>query len=135
VQLVVGIFWLVQTSKAFIFGNTQITSQSIQLFAVVSRWVPALGFSVGVDTFTTGMIAGRLIYHHQMQKKIGGAHTSPYLPLVTIFIESAALSLISKVIQISIQSYAIELNPIVLPLCVSKCIANHAVYLKADTHL
>jgi hypothetical protein len=95
------------------------SSSLLHLSTEISHWVPALGFSAGLDTLTTGMIAGRLICHHRRQKKLGGAHTIPYLPLVTIFIESAALSLISKVIQISIPSVAIELNPVVVPLCVS----------------
>jgi hypothetical protein len=86
----------------------------------VNRWVPALGYSIGLDTLTTEMIAGRLIYHHKMQTKLGSSHTSPYLPLVTIFIESAALSLIAKIIQISILSIAVTANPLVIPLCVSQ---------------
>jgi hypothetical protein len=116
-----GIFWLVQSNLFLFQGETTERLSQQQLLNVVVRWVPALGFSLGLDTLTTGMIAGRLVYHHRMQKKLGGAHTSPpYLPLVTIFIESAALSLISKIIQISIPSVAITHNPFIIPLCVSK---------------
>jgi hypothetical protein len=85
------------------------------------HWIPALEFSVGLDALTTGMIAGRLIYHHRSRIKLGyGNPASPYLPLVTIFIESAALSLISKILQLVIHSFAITTNPLVMPLCVSK---------------
>jgi hypothetical protein len=116
---VTGIIWLVQSSPYFIYGGSN-TLQTLQLDDAVARWVPALGFSVGLDTLTTGMIAGRLVYHHRMQKKLGGTHITPYLPLVVIFIESAALSLISKVIQLSTYSILIARNPLVIPLCVSE---------------
>jgi len=81
----------------------------------VLRWVPALGFSCGLDALTTGMIAGRLLYHHQKQRKLIESSSTIYRPIVTIFIESAALSLISKILQLSIPS--LEGNPIVVPLC------------------
>jgi len=61
------------------------------------------------------MIAGRLIYHHRNQKKLTERQTTIYKPVVTIFIESAALSLISKVLQLAIP--ALSDNPIVVPLC------------------
>jgi hypothetical protein len=89
------------------------------LLDAVARWVPALGFSLGLDTLTTGMIAGRLIHHHKMQV-LSDARTSPYLPLVKIFIESGALSLISKIVQLVVPSVGITTNPLVIPLCVSK---------------
>lgn len=125
-QLVTGVIWLVQLHSHYFMGfGTPLTA--------VARWAPALGFSVGLDTLTTGMIAGRLIYHHQMQKKLGGMNTRPYLPIMTIFIESAALSLISKIIQISIPSNAITLNPLVIPLCVSQ--ASLTGCIKTGIHL
>jgi hypothetical protein len=121
-QLVAGFIWLVQSwEDQQIVGDApvgQLAFTHSQLNNAVGHWVPALGFSVGLDTVTTGMIAGRLIYHHRTQKKLG-AHTA-YLPLVAIFIESAALSLISKIIQISIPSIAIEMNPLNIPFCMSK---------------
>jgi hypothetical protein len=126
---VTGILWLVQTRENLDFGSFFLEAKTplkrgtnsldAQLNTEIGRWIPALGFSVGLDTLTTVMIAGRLIYHHRRHNKSGGAHSSSYLPLVTIFIESAALSLISKIIQISIPSVAVELNPFVIPLCVS----------------
>jgi hypothetical protein len=97
----------------------------------VTRWVPALAFSVGLDTITTGMISGRLIHHHKMQVKLGYTHARSFLPLVTIFIESAALSLLSKILQLSITSVALESNPLVIPLCVSNELAIHAICFKS----
>jgi hypothetical protein len=131
-QLVTGIIWLVQ---AWSYGPTLEFQADVgrpyQLPGAISIWIPSLGFSAGLDTIMTSMIAGRLIYHHRIQKKLGGVHTSPYIPLVTIVIESAALSLISKIIQLSIFSIAIELNPLVIPLCVSKELSCNKVQ---DTH-
>jgi len=90
----------------------------MKLEEAVVRWVPALGFSCGIDVLTTGMIAGRLIYYHRKQKKLTESYpTAIYLPVATIFIESAVLSLISKILQLSIRS--LGTNPIVVPLCVS----------------
>jgi hypothetical protein len=77
--------------------------------------VASLAFSVAFDVLTTGMIAGRLFYYHRR----GAKHSSSYLPLVTIFIESAVLSTISKILQISVTSPVINWNPLVIPLCVS----------------
>ena len=99
----------------FLFGDT---SLGFGFGFNVSIWVPALGLSCGLDAITTGMIAGRLIYHHRKQRKLTYGHSTIYLPVVTIFIESAALSLISKMIQISIP-YDLGDDPIVVPLCVS----------------
>ena len=95
----------------------------------VDRWIPALGFSCGLDALTASMIAGRLIYYHRKQRRL--TESSFYLPVITIFIESAALSLISKILQLSITSLVIVSNPIVVPLCVCPifnphlCLAEH----------
>jgi len=81
----------------------------------VLRWVPALGFSCALDALTTGMIAGRLIYYNRKQRKLSESRSTIYLPLVVIFIESAALSLIAKILQLTVLSLLTD--PIVVPLC------------------
>jgi len=87
-----------------------------RIFLTTERWLTALAISCGLDALTTGMIAGRLIYHHRKQKKQAGrTSTTIYLPIITIFIESAALSLISKILQLSV-TY-LDGTPIVVPLC------------------
>lgn len=88
----------------------------VQLEVAVFGWIPALAFSCGLDGLTTGMIAGRLIYHHMKQRRLLENRSTIYLPVVTIFIESAVLSLISKILQLTVPLYE---NPIVVPLCVS----------------
>jgi len=81
----------------------------------LNRWTLTLGFSCGLDAITTGMIAGRLIYHHRKQRKLTEGQGTFYLPIVAIFIESAALSLIAKILQLTI--LALAKDPIVLPIC------------------
>jgi hypothetical protein len=113
INLVAGIVWLVQS---FIYGPTAtITALAID------QWVPALGFSLGMDVITTGMIAGRLIYHHRLQRKMTCSQSVSYLPVLVIFIESAVLSTLSKAIQLILQyqSPVVGFNPIVIPLTVS----------------
>jgi hypothetical protein len=66
------------------------------------------------------MIAGRLVYHHKLQRKVVGGHSVSYLPVLVIFIESGVLSTLSKVMQLALAFYgqiAAE-NPIIIPLCV-----------------
>jgi len=106
---VAGGIWLVQ-------DLTLGSIPTIQFILDLERWIPALGFSCGLDGLTTGMIAGRLIYYHRKQQILSG--NSFYLPVIAIFIESAALSLISKLLQLGITSPIIYINPIVVPLCV-----------------
>jgi len=114
-SFVTGVVWLKQTIPDTLVIGVQSTSLGkFEFDQAVLRWVPALGFSCGLDAITTGMIAGRLIYHHRKQRKLSGS-TTVYLPVVTIFIESAALSLISKILQISVQG--LGGNPVVVPLC------------------
>jgi hypothetical protein len=87
----------------------------------IIKWVPAILFSFGMDALVTGMIAGRLIYHHRLQRKVLGNHPTSYIPVIVIFIESAALSTASKLLQLFIALYAggVAYNPIVVPLSVS----------------
>lgn len=96
------------------------------------------------------MIAGRLVYLHRARGRdrgnfrLGGGDrekdndndndkwrgrgkrtTNLFQPIITIFSESAVLSTISKIIQLSasasgsISSFALSSNPVVIPLCVS----------------
>jgi hypothetical protein len=74
-----------------------------------------------MDVITTGMIAGRLFYHHSLWRELGGGHSMSYLPVLVIFIESGVLSTLSKVIQLVIECYSQNpgISPSVIPLCVS----------------
>jgi len=121
-SVICGIIWLAQdgidevsSNGAFLSRGPPVSLGDVTLGLDLFRWIPALGFSCGLDALTTGMIAGRLIYHHRNQKKLTERQTTFYMPVVTIFIESAALSLISKVLQLTVP--ALENNPIVIPLC------------------
>jgi len=120
-SLITGVIWLIQVMLAFMVNEPRPESSSsflnptVQFQYAVSRWIPALGFSCALDALATGMIAGRLIYHHRKQRKLTESHSTIYLPLVTIFIESAALSLIAKILQLSVP--VLWSNPIVVPLC------------------
>jgi len=121
VSVICGVIWLAQDRVEQVSSNGSFLSSgtaglgNITLGLDLFRWIPALGFSCGLDVLTTGMIAGRLIYHHRNQKKLTERQTTIYMPVVTIFIESAALSLISKILQLAI--LALANNPIVIPLC------------------
>jgi len=113
-SIISGIFWLVQQVPAGTgLAYSNVSSASFE--DDITRWIPALAFSCSMDAITTGMIAGRLLYHHRKQKKMTGSKATFFLPIMTIFIESAALSLISKILQLSIPS--LKNNPIVVPLC------------------
>jgi len=113
-SVVSGIYWLVQ-------DITQTGPlPSLLEFAILKsleRWTPALGFSCGLDALTTGMIAGRLIYHHRKHKKLTESRSTFYMLVMMVFIESAALSLIAKIVQLTIPHPAVADNPIVVPLC------------------
>jgi len=89
----------------------------VLLVYYTAPWTPVLGISCGLDTLTTGMIAGRLIYHHRKQKKLTDNQSTFYLPVMTIFIESAILSLIAKILQLTITSRGFTNSLIVVPLC------------------
>jgi hypothetical protein len=131
-QLVIGTVGMVEEAYSFPYANDGFITSTHLIVTPQSltHWLLALGFSVGLDTLTTGMITGRLIYHHKTQLKLSGGRPSPYLPVVTIFIESAALSLISKILQLSIPSHIIVTNPIVIPLCVSKQFITHVIQIE-----
>jgi hypothetical protein len=105
--LVFGIFWLSSGAGEFGIGTTQL--------------VLTLGVSLGVDVITTGMIAGRLIYYHRLQRRMMDGQPISYLSVLVIFIESAVLSTVSKVVQLILESRPFEYrnNPIVIPLTVS----------------
>jgi hypothetical protein len=113
---VCGIIWIIQDYKATSLNNTT-PAKNLDLLNAVMNWTTALGFSCGLDALTTGMIAGRLLYHDRKHRRLTEKKTTFYIPIVTIFIESAALSLISKILQLSLPS--LQANPIVVPLCVS----------------
>ena len=98
------------------FPSGLIPPGEIAISNALDKWIPALGFSCGLDGLTAGMIAGRLIYHHRKQQRL--SQSSSYLPVIMIFIESASLSFISKILQISTSSPVLVSNPIVVPLCV-----------------
>lgn len=96
------------------------------IYAFTGHWVPALAFSCGLDVIATSMIAGRLTYYHTRIRKAVIGPDSPYLPVIVIFIESAALSTMSKILQLVGAltasfgpSYAIFTNVLFIPLCVS----------------
>jgi len=123
-SVICGIVWLAQNHVDAVSSNGSYFFSSpngpgglgnVTLDLALFRWIPALGFSCGLDVLTTGMIAGRLTYHHRNQKKLTERRTTFYMPIVTIFIESAALSSISKILQLAIP--ALENNPVVIPLC------------------
>lgn len=80
---------------------------------IIYRWIHWLALSCGISVLVTGMISGRLIHHYRKEKRSG--EWPKTLSLATILIESAALSLIAKILQLSIPSLAE--NPIVVPLC------------------
>jgi len=103
-----GIVWLVQFTQPF----NMLNSDEIVIIDSLYRWIPALSFSCGLDALTTGMIAGRLIHYHRKHRK---SQSKFYMPIVTIFIESAALSLIAKILHLAIPT--LQYNPLVVPLC------------------
>jgi hypothetical protein len=117
---VTGIIWLVQSYLVAISlrkAEVELTSMQHNVFI----WVPALGFSLGMDVITTGMIAGRLFYHHRrLLQKLSTGRSTPYLPALAIFIESGVLSTLSKVIQLANECYSQNpgISPCVIPLCV-----------------
>ena len=84
------------------------------------RWIPALGFSCGMDAIATIMIAGRLGYHHLWRRKLVSNRTSPYGSLLIICVESAILSTVAKVLHLTIAD--LIFNPIVIPICVSSLV-------------
>lgn len=88
-------------------------------FSQSRRFIPSLTFSCGLDAVSTFMIAGRLLYHHNRRLKMGASQTSPFLPATIIFIESAALSTIAKILQLTIANQLYSVNLLVIPLCVS----------------
>jgi hypothetical protein len=109
---VVGIYWIVKDIT---------TPEDSTLLESISHWETALGFSCALDGLTTAMIAGRLIYHHRKQQRLMGSRKTFYLPVIAIFIESAMIFFIAKILQIAIHapSKYLEQNPLVVPLCVS----------------
>jgi len=116
-SVVIGIAWLIQGRNILFDGSGHI---SAGLGSALVDWIPALSFSLSMDVITTGMIAGRLAYHYKLQRKATAhAHRTSYLPVLVIFIESGALSALSKVVQLVMGFYAFEarFNPIVIPLC------------------
>lgn len=87
-----------------------------------------------MDVTSTSMITGRLFLHHRRMKRLTLRSATPYSPLVAIFIESAALSTISKGCQILMAntgywgSVGVVVSfEFVFPLCVS---FNHDLYIK-----
>jgi heme/copper-type cytochrome/quinol oxidase subunit 1 len=113
---VTGVVWITQDAVANIVRISR--AQEI-LDVALAHWVPTLAFSCAMDGLSTIMIAGRLIVGHRRMKKLGISMSRTYLPVVIIFIESAALSTISKILQLTIPSFIIKSNLIVIPLCVS----------------
>jgi len=109
-SIVWGIIWLVQD-----IAVAGLPAASLELFSDLNRLIPTLAFSCGMDVMTTGMIAGRLIYHHRKQQKLTEDRTMLYMPIIAIFIESAGLSVVAKVMQLAIP--ALQGNPIVIPFC------------------
>jgi hypothetical protein len=112
---VAGLFFIIKGSinvtNIFIDGKPG----SSNLATTVVDWVPALGFSCGMDWLTTSVIAGRLIFLHRRQRGIVGRKT--YLSLATIMIESALLSSVAKLIQLfvpGVKTYSYA----VIPICV-----------------
>jgi len=118
-SIVSGIIWLVQGVRTTLSpsGFDSPGSLNLKLALSLSQWIPTLSFSCGLDALTTGMIAGRLICQHRKQKKFTESRTTFYMPVVTIFIESAALSLISKILQLAVPSQIFAQNPLVIPIC------------------
>jgi len=108
-----GITWLVKDLKP----SQSLPTPQQDLVSAFFQWTPALAFSCALDAVAAAMIAGRLIYYHNKQRKRTASRTTFLLPVATIFIESAALSLISKVLQLSIPSLNATGNPLVVPLC------------------
>jgi hypothetical protein len=119
-SIVSGIVWIVNGAKhaRAVFVAT-LQGLPTPLDNAVASWIPALGFSCGLDALTTGMIAGRLIFYHRKQRKATESRSTFFLPFIAIFIESAALSLLSKILQLGLHDLAwITRNPVVVPLCV-----------------
>lgn len=116
------IAWMIQGVKIFglVLHDPKGPTPSANIFySKIRRWVPGLAFSSGLDILLTGMIAGRLIQCHRRWRRLQAGH-SDYLPVIAIFIESATLSTIAKLLQLAITSNAVAFNLIVIPLCVRK---------------
>lgn len=99
------------------------------------------GISCGIDFICTAMITGRLVLYHKRVQRIA---SSSFMPIIIVFIESAALSLIAKILQLGgaltyldihelqtkeyrgpllgishMSAYAIASDVFIFPLCVS----------------
>lgn len=99
-----------------------------------------------MDVVATIMIGGKLLYHHRKRAGLYQSHSnpsgsgtssninpgfgpginqpgavgsSPYLPVAIIFIESAMLSSVSKVLHLSITATTYSWNLAFIPICVS----------------
>ena len=102
------------------YGTSALSQFTPQLASSFITWVPALAFSCAIDGLCTTMITGRLLYYYLRQRKSGTFHGTSYLSVIAIFIESAALSTISKILQLTVTSTVISRNLVCIPLCVSK---------------
>jgi len=110
-SVVCGVAWMVRAVRRE-FGGVGFNN----LDDAAVRWVPALGFSCGMDAIATTMIAGRLGYHHLWRRKLVSNSPSPYTSLLIICVESAVLSTLAKILHLTIPN--LIFNPIVIPICV-----------------
>jgi hypothetical protein len=79
-------------------------------------WIPALSFSSAVDVVTTGMISGRLYFHHRRQKRLGITDSRFFISALVICVESGLMSTVSKLAQfaIPISDRALTVVPLVV---------------------
>ena len=113
---VYGIIWL---KIAIIKIHEGITTSGINIESSVFRWYPSLSFSCTIDIICTTMIAGSLIVHYIQVKKLGTNRPGLYLPVVIVFVESSALSTISKILQLGNTPSIFSDSMVFIPLCVS----------------
>ena len=115
-------------SKVALLGMRDLASTDSAYQAIISesrKYEIGMAFSCAMDVICTSMITLRLILVHWQQKKLAMTSSSSYLPIIVIFIESAALSSVAKVIQLVAAFYStspatvITTNLFMFPLCVS----------------
>jgi len=123
-SLISGLAWLIKTSLTYRHLIAAHDPAAVNTFDfAVFRWLPSVAFSLAMDIILTSMIAGRLIYWHiRSRKQIcrsgnESGTSSKFISLTMVFIESAALSTISKILQLSVSSIVIGWNPILIPIC------------------
>ncbi|EJD46133.1 hypothetical protein AURDEDRAFT_164792 [Auricularia subglabra TFB-10046 SS5] len=100
--IVVPVLWLIATTVLSILTLIQTATPNTNPWQAVQFVVPYFrADSVALNLTMTLMIAGRLIYiRNKLGASLGGQHTSPYLSMAAMLIESSALYSVAGIITI-----------------------------------